>query len=304
MQMTIPFGTKRSRRWIPLLSVGIPALGWLIFGLYPAIATIFYSLTQYSGIPGTPLYFSGLHNYVEIFTSSFSELKSTIWTTIEYTVGVTILQNVVGLALAFLMNRRRRGFAFYRALIFLPQVFSVIVVAALFLLLFDPIDGPMEHILHAITGGNSAFFGTDGLAIWLVVIANVWMFSGYTMMIYIAGLRNVPATVYEASSLDGAGRFARFWYITWPLLAPATTVNVWLTAIGSLGQYALILALTSGNHGTQTIGMYMFGAAFGSTNGASSQLGFGSMLAVLQFAMTLIIGGVLLWFLRRREVQL
>jgi raffinose/stachyose/melibiose transport system permease protein len=84
------------------------------------------------------------------------------------------------------------------------------------------------------------------------------------------------------------------------MLAASTTVNVFLTAMGCLGEYALILVLTDGHFGTKTIGMYMFDSAFGT----NSQLGYGSMLAMLQFVMTLVIGGVLLVVLRRREVAL
>ena len=126
------------------------------------------------------------------------------------------------------------------------------------------------------------------------------MFAGYTMLIYIAGLRRIPPELYEAASLDGCGWWSRFRRITWPMLAASTTVNVFLTAMGCLGEYALILLLTDGNFGTKTIGMYMFDQAFG----MQSQLGYGSMLAMLQFAMTLVIGSVVLFTLRRREVQL
>jgi raffinose/stachyose/melibiose transport system permease protein len=120
------------------------------------------------------------------------------------------------------------------------------------------------------------------------------------MLIYIAGLRNIPPEVYEAASVDGAGRWKTFRHVTWPLLAPATTVNVFLTAMGTIGEYSLTLVLTGGNFGTRTIGMYMFSAAFG----GSSQLGYGAMLAMLQFFVTVLVGGSLLIFLRRREVHL
>src|SRR5262249_47268353 len=120
------------------------------------------------------------------------------------------------------------------------------------------------------------------------------------MLIYLAGLRNIPRGVYEAAALDGAGPIRAFRHMTWPLLAPATTVNVFLTAMGSLGEYALILVLTGGNFGTKTLGLYMFDSAFG----GGSQLGYGSMLAMLQFVLTLVMGGGLLWVLRRREVTL
>ena len=297
---TVPFGTRRQARWLPFLSVALPGIGWILFGLYPSLATIFYSLTQYSGVPGTPLNFVGLSNYVNAFTKLFPALGADLKVTILYTAGVTILQNAAGLGLAFLLNRRRAAFGLYRALVFLPEIFSVIVVGAIFLLLFDPFEGPLEKLYHSLTGSTSAFFGSPHLALWLVVFVNVWMFAGYTMMIYIAGLRNIPHDIYEAGAVDGVGRWTRFRRLTWPLLAPATTVNVFLTAMGSIGQYALILVLTDGQFGTRTIGMDMFTTAFGS----STQLGYGSMLAMIQFFLTLLIGGGLLLVLRRREVQL
>jgi raffinose/stachyose/melibiose transport system permease protein len=138
------------------------------------------------------------------------------------------------------------------------------------------------------------------LALPLVMGVNIWMFTGYSMLIYIAGLRNIPPEVYEAASVDGAGRWKTFRHVTWPLLAPATTVNVFLTAMGTIGEYSLTLVLTDRNFGTRTIGMYTFSAAFG----GSSQLGYGSMLALLQFFVTMLVGGSLLILLRRREVQL
>lgn len=296
----MPFGRGRTRRWIPWLSIAIPGLGWLIFGLYPSFATVFYSLTQYSGLPGTPLHFSGFYNYVEAFTKLLPTVWSSIRVTIIYAAGVTIAQNLAGLGMAFLLQKRRRGYGVWRALVFMPEVFSVAVVGGIFTLLFDPFDGPLEKVYHSITGGNTAFLGSVHWALPLVIFVNIWMFTGYTMLIYIAGLRNIPGDVHEAAAMDGANRWQRFRHVTWPLLAPAATVNIWLTAMGSLGQYALILVLTNGNYGTTTLGLYMFTSAFG----GSSQLGYGSMLAMLQFFLTLVVGGGLLMLLRRREVQL
>lgn len=295
-----PFGTRRTRRWIPWLSISIPALGWLVFVLYPSIATIYYSLTQYSGVPGAPVNYCGLCNYRAAFTGLSSQTWESLKVTIVYTVGVTVLQIVIGLGLALLLNRRGRMFGLYRALVFMPQIFSVTIVAALFSLILDPISGPVEKILQNAFHVSSAFLGDSSIALPLIIGINVWMFAGYTMLIYIAGLRRIPPELYEAASLDGCGRWSAFRRITWPMLAAATTVNVFLTAMGCLGEYALILLLTDGQFGTKTIGMYMFDQAFG----MQSQLGYGSMLAMLQFAMTLVIGGVLLFTLRRREVQL
>ncbi|WP_345635138.1 carbohydrate ABC transporter permease [Rugosimonospora acidiphila] len=295
------FGTPRTRRFIPWASIAIPGLGWLLFGLYPSLATIVYSFTQYSGLPGTPLNFCGLCNYTNAFTALSSEVWSAIRVSIIYVVGVTIFQNAIGIGLALLLNRRGRSYAVYRALIFMPQIFSVAVVGAIFSLIFDPFTGPLDKLLHGAFGVTSTFLGSNQLALPLVMLVNVWMFSGYSMLIYIAGLRNIPSEVYEAASLDGAGRFRLFRNMTFPLLAPAFTVNMFLTVVGSLGEYALILVLSGGQHGTQTLGIYMFASAF---NSGSAELGYGSMLAMLQFFLTLIVGGGVLWTLRRREVAL
>ncbi|MER7276177.1 sugar ABC transporter permease [Dactylosporangium sp. NPDC000244] len=272
-----------------------------MFGLYPSLATIGYSFTQYSGLPGTPLNLCGLCNYSNAFTALSSEVWGAVRVTLIYVVGVAIVQNAIGIGLALLLNRRGRSYAVYRALIFMPQIFSVAVVGAIFSLIFDPFSGPAEKILQGAFGVTSTFLGSNQLALPIVMLVNVWMFSGYSMLIYIAGLRNIPSDVYEAASMDGAGRWRMFRSMTFPLLAPAFTVNMFLAVVGALGEYALILVLTGGNFGTLTLGMYMFNSAFLSGNG---QLGFGSMLAMLQFFLTLVVGGGILWTLRRREVAL
>ncbi|WP_435127003.1 carbohydrate ABC transporter permease [Actinacidiphila sp. bgisy144] len=295
-----PFGTQRTRRFIPWASIAIPGAGWLLFGLYPSLATIGYSFTRYSGLPGTPFNFCGMCNYHAAFTSLSGQVLGAVKVTLIYVVGVTVLQNAIGLGLALLLNRGGRSYTFYRALIFMPQIFSVTVVGAIFALMLDPYSGPTEKLVHGLFGTDSAFLGSSSLALPLVMMVNVWMFSGYSMLIYIAGLRNIPASVYEAAAMDGAGRLRTFRHVTWPLLAPATTVNVFLTAMGTLGEYALIMVLTGGNFGTKTLGLYMFQSAFG----ADSQLGYGSMLAMLQFLLTVVIGGGLLYTLRKREVAL
>lgn len=295
-----PFGTQRTRRFIPWASIAIPGAGWLLFGLFPSLATIGYSFTQYSGLPGTPLNFCGLCNYHAAFTSLSGQVWSAVRVTLIYVVGVTVLQNATGLGLALLLNRSGRSYTFYRALVFMPQVFSVTVVGAVFSLMLDPYSGPVEKLTHGLFGFDSAFLGSSSLALPLVMLVNIWMFAGYSMLIYIAGLRNIPKSVYEAAAMDGAGRLRVFWHVTWPLLASATTVNVFLAAMGALGEYALIMVLTSGNFGTKTLGLYMFQSAFGSDR----QLGYGSMLAMLQFVLTIVIGGGLLYTLRRREISL
>ena len=254
-------------------------------------------MTQYSGEPGTPLHFHWFYNYIQGFTTNFPELGSTLKITFEYAAGVVVLQTLIGLGLALLLNRRGKAYGFYRALVFIPQVLSVIVVGVVFSLLFDPFSGPIERVYQGLTGGFSSFFGSPNVALLLVIIVTAWEGVGFSMVVFIAGLRNIPEAYYEAAAVDGAGRWSRFHNVTWPLLAGATTVNVFLSVTFCIAQYALIMVLTDGQAGTMTIGMYMFITAFGgsSASGATTNLGYGSMLAVLNFTITLIVGtGILL----------
>jgi len=163
---TIPFGTKRTRRWLPWASIAVPTIGWLVFGLFPSVATVFYSFTEYSGFPGTPLHFCGLCNYHNALNSSWTDFETSVTVTLKYVAGVTVLQISIGLGLALLLRHRRRGFGLYRALIFMPQVFSVTIVGVLFSLILDPQNGPAEPAYHGLFGSTSAFLGDQTWALW------------------------------------------------------------------------------------------------------------------------------------------
>ncbi len=228
-----PFGTQRTRGYIPWLSIAIPAAGWLTFGLYPSAATLFYSLTRYSGLPGTPLNYCGLCNYRAATTNLLPTVGSSIRITLIYTLGITIIQTALALGLAVLLRRAGRMYNLYRALVFLPGIFSVVIIGAAFTLIFDPINGPAQAIIQQVFGASSAFLGSSTVALPIVMGVAIWSGTGYAMLIFIAGLRRIPADVLEAAALDGAGRWRSFWRVSWPLLAPATTVNVFLAAMSA-----------------------------------------------------------------------
>jgi raffinose/stachyose/melibiose transport system permease protein len=287
-------------RWLPLIGILPAVLVYAAFGIYPSIMTAVYSFTQYSGIVGTPLHFVGLQNYIMAFTGGFASMGSAIRTTIIFAIAVTLIQNAFGLVLALVFNAKVPGTTFYRALVFLPWVLSVVVTGMLWSLIFSPIGGPIEPLWKAVFGHASSFFGSYRLSLPLVIFVQIWQNTGFTMMVYLAGLQTIPTELLESAALDGAGRWNRFRFITFPLLAASTTVNVLLAVIGSLSVYDLIYVLTNGQFGTMTLGMYMFSTAFE----GSSQLGYASMIQMVQFVLVLIATLILQRYLRRREVQL
>lgn len=298
--MRNPFGQRGWSGLSPLIGIIPASLLFLVFGIIPSIMTAYYSLTQYSGLPGTPITFIGFQNYRMAFTGGFTQIGQAIKVTIIFALAVTFIQNAAGLAMALALNKRVRGVAVYRAVVFLPQVLSVVVIGLIWTLIFSPNGGPMEPIWKAVFGHSSSFLGSYSLALPIIIFVQIWSFTGFTMLVYLAGLQTIPKELYESAKIDGAGAWKSLKYITWPMLAPSATVNIFLAVLGSIGEYSLTYVLTDGNYNTSNLGMYMFNTAFG----GSSQLGYGSMLTMLQFGMTLIVGLLLQWYLRRREIQL
>lgn len=269
---------------------------YALFGIVPALANVVVSLTNYSGLAGASTSFSGLTNYRAMFTTERPGFVSALWITIFFVVGVTILQNAFGLMLAHRLQGGRRIDSVLRVLVFLPIVLGVTVVGLIWILIFDPAQGPAISLLHGF-GTSSAFFGQSGVALPLVIAVQIWQNLGFTTLVFIGGLKSISREVYEAAALDGVGRWTRLRRITLPLLAPAMTVNILLAVIGSFTTYNLIYILTDGQYSTNTLGMLAFNNAFG----LSANLGYGAAVSVALFVLTLIVALPLQRWLRSRE---
>ena len=281
--------TMRAGLWLGLAV-------YALFGLVPAVANIIVSLTNYSGLAGSSTSFSGVSNYRAMLTTERPGFTSALWITVIFVVGVTVLQNAFGLGLAHRLQGNRRIDSVLRILVFLPIVLGVTVVGLIWILIFDPQQGPASSLLSAF-GSSSAFFGQSGVALPLVIGVQIWQNLGFTTLVFIGGLKSIGADVYEAASLDGVGRWARLRRITFPLLAPALTINVLLAVIGSFTTYNLIYILTQGQYSTMTLGMLAFNNAFG----LSADLGYGAAVSVALFVLTLIVALPLQRYLRGRE---
>lgn len=269
---------------------------YLVFGIVPALANLVASFTNYSGFPGTPTAFTGLSNYTQLFTSQAPGFVASIVATVVFVVGVTVVQNVIGMALAHRLQGNTKTATLLRVLAFFPIVLGVTVVGIVWLLLFDPLSSPAQATI-GIFGDQSAFFGSNNLAMPLVIIVQVWQNLGFTMAVYIGALKTIPQPIYEAAVLDGVTSWQRFKSITWPLMAPAVTVNVLFAVIGSLTTYNIIYILTDGQFGTNTLGMLAFNSAFGQT----ADLGLGAAVTIVLMVVAVITAVPLAALLRSRE---
>jgi raffinose/stachyose/melibiose transport system permease protein len=279
------------------ISVGLAF--YVLFGIVPTVANLIVSFTNYSGFPGSPTSFVGFSNYSLLFTSQAPGFVSSIEATLIFVVGVTVVQNAIAVALAHRLQRDGKTASVLRLLAFFPIVLGVTVVGIVFLLLFDPVSSPAQAIFNAL-GIQSAFFGSSNVAMPLVIMVQVWQNLGFTMIVFIGALKTIPQSIYEAAALDGVTSWQRFRSITWPMMAPAVSVNVLFAVVGSLTTYNLIYILTDGAFGTNTLGMFAFNTAFGS----SADLGLGAAVTMALFVVAVAVAIPLAALLRSRERRL
>lgn len=295
-----PFAFSRRGRVAPWIGIAPGLLLFIVFALIPAIGIAFLSFTDISGIPNVPWHWTGLENYVRFFSSGNSAANLGIVSrTLIFGFSVTVILNIIALLSAILLKNNIWGATVFRAIIFMPVVLGVTVVGLIWSLFFNPTGGPAAS-LWGMFGSSSAFLGDPRLAFSLIIFVQIWMSLGYSMMIYHAGLMVIPSDLYEAATVDGATAFQRFRHVTVPMIAPATTVNVLISIVGSLQTYQIIFVLTGNRPTTSVLAMQIFSVGFG---GASEQ-GYASAISMIQFVLISVITLVALQYLRKKETQL
>jgi len=270
---------------------------YVAFGIVPTLANVAISFTDYSGLPGSPTSWTGLQNYSTLFVAQRPGFISSLYETLYFVVGVTVVQNTLALLLAHRLQHTGRTEALVRILAFIPIVLGVTVVGIIWLLLFQPDSSPAASLFGGI-GVQSAFFGSGNLAMPLVITVQVWQNLGFSMLVFIGGLKTIPTDIYEAANIDGITPWGRFRRMTWPLLAPVVTVNVLLAVIGALTTYNLIYVLTDGDNGTNTLGIFAFNTAF---NSATQDLGLGAAVSSVLLVVAVLVAVPLVALLKWRE---
>lgn len=293
-----PFG-KGFARYIPFLLLLIPVLLYVVFYFGPSVMTVVYSFTDITNVPGSAMNFVGLDNYRDVFFSGNSaERWDSIIRTLYFMFIVTIVQNGVALLVAVIINQKLKGDYFYRAVFFLPVVLGVAVVALVWSMMFDPLSGPVNQ-LYALFGYKDMFFGSFTHAFGYIIFVQIWMYMGYSMLIFLAGLQSVPKDLYEAGYIDGTTKWQSFKNITFPLIAPSFTVNMLLSIIGAMSTFDIILATTDGRFNTRTMAYDVYKETFR----GSLEMGLPSALSVVQFLIILVFVIVAVKQMRKREVE-
>jgi ABC-type sugar transport system permease subunit len=233
--------------------------------------------------------FNGVTNYKELFTQP--GFTADLGHTILFTVVSVAFEIIIGLALAVVLNKKFRGRGFVRAAILIPWAVPTVVSALLFKTMVDPQDGLVNYVLRSLhLPGANITWSANTWASWAVVIgADAWKTIPLVAIILLAGLQIIPADVYEAAEVDGAGAWRTFWKITLPLLKPALMVALIFRTLGAFLVFDVIYILTGGGPGsaTETLG-YLNWKAFI----VNSDFGYGGAVAVALVVLSLIIAFV------------
>jgi raffinose/stachyose/melibiose transport system permease protein len=215
----------------------------VIFFAIPTVQAVQYAVTDWDGFSAT-FENVGVDNFRRIATGD-DLFANALANNVRFMLIVVVFQTAFALLLAVLLVRDSRGSVLLRALFFFPTILSSVSVAFIWKFVYDPGFGLGNRLLEPF-GVQLAFLGDDASAVQWVAVTQVWFHAGQMMVIFVAGLQAVPAQLYEAAELDGAGRWARFRHVTWPMIAPATAIVVAYTTIQSFKAFDLILGL-SGN---------------------------------------------------------
>ncbi len=283
---------KREER-IGLLFVAAPAVGFLLFMLWPIIFAVLTSLTTWNGAKGIQGMFDrfcGLDNYVTLFKDS--KFWQTLVTTIIYLIGIPIGM-ALGLICAMGMNRKIPGVRVLRTMYYIPVISSLVAVSILWAWVYNYDYGLLNVIIKTLTGRHGPnWLGDEVLIKVSMIIFMVWKGLGSSIILYLAGLQNIPRSYYEAAMVDGANGWQKFRNITLPLLSPVTFYILVTTLIGGFQVFVEVQVMTPGGNGgigysAATIVFYLYQKAF-----ESYQLGYASaiavILAIIIFIITLI----------------
>jgi multiple sugar transport system permease protein len=286
--------THRRDRLAGYLFVTPQLLGWAVFVLLPLGLVAWYSLHEWNVLAGT-FEFTGADNYQRL--AEDPNLPGVLRATGLFSIGLVAFNLSLALLLAVLLHQKLRGTVFFRTVFFSPVVVSLVAWTIVWRFLLQD-NGGVNGLLSMLGVDGPNWLRGGGTAMLSVILVQVFKNVGLNMVLYLAALQGVPADLYEAATVDGAGRWRQFWRITVPMISPTILLTSIITVVGSLQVFAQIAVLTQGGPGISTTVLvyYLYQQAF-----QFHQFGYGATLSALLFVLVLALT-VVQWLLRRRWV--
>jgi ABC-type sugar transport system permease subunit len=270
------------------LAFAVPALAlFALFAVYPMLRVVYLSFLDYNLT--SPGRFIGLDNYR--FLLHDARFHAAFAASIFFVVAAYVPAVLLALLIALGLNTRMRGSWVVRLLYFAPVATSWVAVSVIWRLVLHP-DGALNETL----GLHVNWLSSSGSARWAVALTAIWKEVGFFVIIFLAGLQNVPRELHEAASLDGAGAGARLRYITLPLIKPISAVVAVMAVIRGFQSFSPQVVLTGGSFDTEVVNLFVYKTAF-----ASARMGRASAVAVMMFVLLAVVTLVQLRVFRRTD---
>jgi raffinose/stachyose/melibiose transport system permease protein len=290
---------RRAQDYVTIALFLLPAvILFVLFLIYPIFRSAYYSLFNWNGL-GPATKFVGLDNFKQILTDQVF-LES-----IEHCLIIVVfslaIQLPLALLLAIMVGRNLPGRVFFRSIFFMPYVISEVITAIIWISMFspDPENGFINALLILIPGVHPQnFLGDINQVMVCVFLVLTWKYFGLHMLLFMAGLQNIPRELEEAAMIDGANRWQSVWYVTVPLLGTTIRTTTYLSVLGSLTQFNLVWIMTRGGpvNASEFMATYMYRYAF-----IRFQLGYGSAVALVMLVFCLIFSVAYQWLNRQPD---
>ncbi len=272
-----------------------PAVAFVVLMMiFPIAYTLYLSLHDWYGSTTSPPTFVGVDNYVRIFSND-PRFWDALGRTLLFTGLAVSIQTVLGVAIAVLLHRQFAGRGLVRSLMLLPMIATPVAVALVWRLLFQPELGLLNDMLMAVGLSPSAWVADSSIALFCLVLVDVWEWTSLITLVTLSGLVALPTEPMEAAVVDGASAWQRFWLITLPMVRPVIVIAVVFRLIEALKTFDPIIVITQGGPGfaTETLNIYIYNTAF-----QYQQLGYASALLLVFFAIVFTLAAVTLSFRR------
>ncbi|NIZ91198.1 sugar ABC transporter permease [Kineosporiaceae bacterium B12] len=273
--------------------VAIPTL--IVVGLIwlPAIASVLLSFTNWNGIGGlSDIKVVGLKNYTDVFTI-YPPFKPAVEHNLLWLVVMFVVATPLGIFFAVLIDKDLKGSRFYQTALYLPVVLSLALIGFIWQLMYSRDQG----LINAVLGTQVDFYGDPKWNIWAALFATCWRQVGYVMLLYLAGLKGVDASLKEAAQMDGATEVQTFFRIVFPVMRPINIIVLVITVIESLRAFDLVWVINQGRNGLELL------ATLVTQNivGEASRIGFGSALATIMLLISLVFISIYLNVIMRED---
>ncbi|MFY1660496.1 carbohydrate ABC transporter permease [Micromonospora sp. WMMD1274] len=284
---------SRTDRVVITLMVLVPLL--LVTGLVwlPAVATVLLSGTNWDGIgPIGEIEWVGVKNYDDV-VSIYPPFVPAVQNNLLWLAALFVVATPIGMFLAVLLDKELRGSRFYQTALYLPVVLSLALIGFIWQLIYSRDQG----LLNGVFGGETDWYGDPNVNIWAVLVAAGWRHVGYIMLLYLAGLKGVDPSLREAAAVDGSSETSTFFRVVFPVMRPINIIVLVVTVIESLRAFDLVWVINKGRNGLELI------SALVTQNvvGEASRIGFGSALATIMLAVSLVFITIYLWTVMRED---